>query len=150
LYHLPHSLLQHWLTLILSAGLDERPCRTPTLLPLHPLITSRLDIHSLKEMTLLPLLYPAVFQRFNVTPHAASHSMAEIQLRLLFEEAKNSPPSIIFFDEIDGPAPMRLSKQIRSTLPSSLHCSPSWMEWMAVGRSLSLALPTDQVPSIPH
>jgi ATP-dependent 26S proteasome regulatory subunit len=32
------------------------------------LITSRLDIHSLKEMTLLPLLYPEVFQRFNVTP----------------------------------------------------------------------------------
>jgi ATPase family AAA domain-containing protein 2 len=28
----------------------------------------REDIHSLKEMTLLPLLYPEVFQRFNVTP----------------------------------------------------------------------------------
>ena len=27
-----------------------------------------LDIHSLKEMTLLPLLYPEVFQKFNVTP----------------------------------------------------------------------------------
>ena len=27
---------------------------------------------------------------------------AERQLRLLFEEAKNSQPSIIFFDEIDG------------------------------------------------
>lgn len=27
-----------------------------------------IDIHSLKEMTLLPLLYPEVFQRFNVTP----------------------------------------------------------------------------------
>jgi len=26
------------------------------------------DIHALKEMTLLPLLYPEVFQRFNVTP----------------------------------------------------------------------------------
>lgn len=26
------------------------------------------DINSLKEMTLLPLLYPEVFQRFNVTP----------------------------------------------------------------------------------
>ena len=26
------------------------------------------DIHSLKEMTLLPLLYPEVFQRFNLTP----------------------------------------------------------------------------------
>ena len=31
-------------------------------------MSSRLDIHSLKEMTLLPLLYPEVFQRFNVTP----------------------------------------------------------------------------------
>lgn len=28
----------------------------------------QLDIHALKEMTLLPLLYPEVFQRFNVTP----------------------------------------------------------------------------------
>ena len=27
---------------------------------------------------------------------------AERQLRLLFEEAKQSQPSIIFFDEIDG------------------------------------------------
>ena len=26
------------------------------------------DINSLKEMTLLPLLYPEVFQRFNLTP----------------------------------------------------------------------------------
>jgi len=27
-----------------------------------------LDIHALKEMTLLPLLYPEVFQRFGLTP----------------------------------------------------------------------------------
>ena len=33
-----------------------------------PRLTQRADIHSLKEMTLLPLLYPEVFQRFNVTP----------------------------------------------------------------------------------
>lgn len=31
-------------------------------------LTAFLDINSLKEMTLLPLLYPEVFQRFNVTP----------------------------------------------------------------------------------
>ncbi|KAK0540719.1 TAT-binding protein-like protein 7, AAA ATPase [Tilletia horrida] len=36
---------------------------------------------------------------------------AERQLRLLFEEAKNAQPSIIFFDEIDGLAPVRSSKQ---------------------------------------
>ena len=36
---------------------------------------------------------------------------AERQLRLLFEEAKNQQPSIIFFDEIDGLAPVRSSKQ---------------------------------------
>src|SRR5271155_6185024 len=95
-------------------------------------------------MVTLPLLYPEIFQRFNVTPPrgvlfhgppgtgktlmaralAASCSTegrkisffmrkgadclskwvgeAERQLRLLFEEAKNSQPSIIFFDEIDG------------------------------------------------
>ena len=110
-------------------------------------------IQQLKEMVILPLLYPEVFQRFKVTPPrgvlfhgppgtgktlvaralAASCSTegqqvsffmrkgadclskwvgeAERQLRLLFEEARNSQPSIIFFDEIDGLAPVRSSKQ---------------------------------------
>ncbi|CAM9020522.1 unnamed protein product [Wickerhamomyces anomalus] len=36
---------------------------------------------------------------------------AERQLRLLFEEARKQQPSIIFFDEIDGLAPVRSSKQ---------------------------------------
>ncbi len=41
-----------------------------TLHSLHslPFITSVQDINSLKEMTLLPLLYPEVFQRFHLTP----------------------------------------------------------------------------------
>ncbi|OCH93260.1 AAA-domain-containing protein [Obba rivulosa] len=121
-------------------------------------------INSLKEMTLLPLLYPEVFQRFNVTPPrgvlfhgppgtgktllaralAASCRSngkgisffmrkgadclskwvgeAERQLRLLFEEARNSQPSIIFFDEIDGLAPVRSSKQdqIHASIVSTL------------------------------
>jgi SpoVK/Ycf46/Vps4 family AAA+-type ATPase len=37
---------------------------------------------------------------------------AERQLRLLFEEAARHAPSIIFFDEIDGLAPVRSSKQV--------------------------------------
>lgn len=142
------------------------------------------DIHALKEMTLLPLLYPEVFQRFNVTPPrgvlfhgppgtgktllaralAASCRSggrqicecppifvpssrkiylvfqsaffmrkgadclskwvgeAERQLRLLFEEARNCQPSIIFFDEIDGLAPVRSSKQdqIHASIVSTL------------------------------
>lgn len=36
---------------------------------------------------------------------------AERQLPLLFEEAQNQQPSIIFFDEIDGLASVRSSKQ---------------------------------------
>ncbi|KAJ7618497.1 AAA-domain-containing protein [Roridomyces roridus] len=110
-------------------------------------------IHALKEMTLLPLLYPEVFQQFRVTPPrgvlfhgppgtgktllaralAASCRTngrqitffmrkgadilskwvgeAERQLRLLFDEARAHQPSIIFFDEIDGLAPVRSSKQ---------------------------------------
>lgn len=32
---------------------------------------------------------------------------AERQLRLLFEEAQKAQPAIIFFDEIDGLAPVR-------------------------------------------
>ncbi|KAF8471869.1 hypothetical protein BDZ91DRAFT_479327 [Kalaharituber pfeilii] len=47
---------------------------------------------------------------------------AERQLRLLFEEAKNAQPSIIFFDEIDGLAPVRSSKQdqIHASIVSTL------------------------------
>jgi ATPase family AAA domain-containing protein 2 len=122
------------------------------------------DIHALKEMTVLPLLYPEVFQRFDVTPPrgvlfhgppgtgktllaralAASCRTggrqisffmrkgadclskwvgeAERQLRLLFEEARTSQPSIIFFDEIDGLAPVRSSKQdqIHASIVSTL------------------------------
>ncbi|KAI1792573.1 AAA-domain-containing protein [Ganoderma leucocontextum] len=121
-------------------------------------------INSLKEMTLLPLLYPEVFQRFHLTPPrgvlfhgppgtgktllaralAASCRSngkgisffmrkgadclskwvgeAERQLRLLFEEARNQQPSIIFFDEIDGLAPVRSSKQdqIHASIVSTL------------------------------
>lgn len=121
-------------------------------------------IHSLKEMALLPLLYPEVFQQFNVTPPrgvlfhgppgtgktlmaralAASCRSggkqitffmrkgadilskwvgeAERQLRLLFEEARSCQPSIIFFDEIDGLAPVRSSKQdqIHASIVSTL------------------------------
>ncbi|KAG6856076.1 hypothetical protein H0H87_007606 [Tephrocybe sp. NHM501043] len=121
-------------------------------------------IHALKEMTLLPLLYPQVFQKFNVTPprgvlfhgppgtgktllaralaascrsdgRSISFFMrkgadclskwvgeAERQLRLLFEEARASQPSIIFFDEIDGLAPVRSAKQdqIHASIVSTL------------------------------
>lgn len=47
---------------------------------------------------------------------------AERQLRLLFEEARAQQPSIIFFDEIDGLAPVRSSKQdqIHSSIVSTL------------------------------
>ena len=47
---------------------------------------------------------------------------AERQLRLLFEEARNTQPSIIFFDEIDGLAPVRSSKQdqIHASIVSTL------------------------------
>ncbi|KAG0150225.1 hypothetical protein CROQUDRAFT_652646 [Cronartium quercuum f. sp. fusiforme G11] len=121
-------------------------------------------IQQLKEMVSLPLLYPEVFQRFQITPPrgvlfhgppgtgktllaralAASCSSegqkiaffmrkgadclskwvgeAERQLRILFEEAKNCQPSIIFFDEIDGLAPVRSSKQdqIHASIVSTL------------------------------
>ncbi len=110
-------------------------------------------INKLKEMVMLPLLYPEVFQRFKITPprgvlfhgppgtgktllaralasSVSNHGQkvtfymrkgadalskwvgeAERQLRLLFEEARKTQPSIIFFDEIDGLAPVRSSKQ---------------------------------------
>ncbi|KAB5558059.1 hypothetical protein GE09DRAFT_99267 [Coniochaeta sp. 2T2.1] len=121
-------------------------------------------IDQLKEMVQLPLLYPELFKRFNVTPprgvlfhgppgtgktllaRALANSVgtggrkitfymrkgadalskwvgeAEKQLRLLFEEARRTQPSIIFFDEIDGLAPVRSSKQeqIHASIVSTL------------------------------
>ena len=110
-------------------------------------------VNQLKEMVMLPLLYPELFQRFHITPprgvlfhgppgtgktllaRALAQSVssdgkkvtfymrkgadalskwvgeAERQLRLLFDEARKTQPSIIFFDEIDGLAPVRSSKQ---------------------------------------
>ena len=106
-------------------------------------------IRTLKEMVVLPLMYPEVFERFKMQPprgvifhgppgtgktlvaRALANSCcvgekrvaffmrkgadvvskwvgeAERQLRLLFEQAKRHQPSIIFFDEIDGLAPVR-------------------------------------------
>ncbi|RCI15198.1 hypothetical protein L249_6441 [Ophiocordyceps polyrhachis-furcata BCC 54312] len=121
-------------------------------------------IDQLKEMVQLPLLYPELFTKFNVTPprgvlfhgppgtgktllaRALANSVgsggrrisfymrkgadalskwvgeAEKQLRLLFEEARKNQPSIIFFDEIDGLAPVRSSKQeqIHASIVSTL------------------------------
>ncbi|KAK9811900.1 hypothetical protein WJX72_012131 [[Myrmecia] bisecta] len=47
---------------------------------------------------------------------------AERQLKLLFEEAQKAQPAIIFFDEIDGLAPVRSSKQdqIHNSIVSTL------------------------------
>ena len=128
-------------------------------------------VQKLKEMVVLPLLYPAEFAQFKMsTPKgvlfhgppgtgktlvarvlAAQCSMgtnpdgtprkkvsfymrkgadclskwvgeAERQLRLLFDEAKKNQPAVIFFDEIDGLAPVRSSRQdqIHSSIVSTL------------------------------
>ena len=47
---------------------------------------------------------------------------AEKQLRVLFEEARRQQPSVIFFDEMDGLAPVRSSKQdqIHASIVSTL------------------------------
>jgi AAA+ superfamily predicted ATPase len=47
---------------------------------------------------------------------------AERQLKMLFEEAQRNQPAIIFFDEIDGLAPVRSSKQeqIHNSIVSTL------------------------------
>ncbi|KAL3893183.1 MAG: hypothetical protein SGPRY_014406 [Prymnesium sp.] len=121
-------------------------------------------VEALREMVLMPLLYPEVFDELGVTPprgvlfhgppgtgktlvaralanncSAAGRPVAffmrkgadvlskwvgeaEKQLRLLFQEAYRRQPSIIFFDEIDGLAPIRSSKQdqIHASIVSTL------------------------------
>ncbi|KAM6349590.1 ATPase family AAA domain-containing protein 2-like [Podargus strigoides] len=110
-------------------------------------------ISALKEMVIIPLLYPEFFGSFKTQPPrgclfygppgtgktlvaralANEYSQgdrriaffmrkgadclsewvgeSERQLRLLFDQAYQMRPSIIFFDEIDGLAPARTSKQ---------------------------------------
>nr|XP_043627896.1 uncharacterized protein LOC122599445 [Erigeron canadensis] len=110
-------------------------------------------IQSLKEVVILPLLYPEFFNNIGLTPPRGVllHGYpgtgktlvvrsligscargdrriayfarkgadclgkyvgdAERQLRLLFQVAEKSQPSIIFFDEIDGLAPSRTRQQ---------------------------------------
>lgn len=110
-------------------------------------------IQCMKEVVILPLLYPEVFNSLSLTPprgvllhgHPGTGKTlvvraligacsqgdrkiayfarkgadclgkyvgdAERQLRLLFQVAEKSQPSIIFFDEIDGLAPCRSRRQ---------------------------------------
>ncbi|KAM6228040.1 ATPase family AAA domain-containing protein 2-like [Porphyrio hochstetteri] len=110
-------------------------------------------ISALKEMVIFPLLYPEVFQRFQLKaprgclfygPPGTGKTLvaralaneysrgdrriaffmrkgadclsqwageSERQLRVLFERAYQMRPSIIFFDEIDGLAPVRSNNQ---------------------------------------
>ena len=55
---------------------------------------------------------------------------SERQLRLLFEEASKRQPSIIFFDEIDGLAPVRSSKSDQIHNSRSRRFYHSWMVWI--------------------
>ncbi|KAI6175937.1 Bromo domain-containing protein [Aphelenchoides bicaudatus] len=121
-------------------------------------------VQSLKEAIVFPLLYPEMFEKFEISPpkgvlfygppgtgktlvaralanecskdgRKVSFFMrkgadclskwvgeSERQLRLLFDQAYKMRPSIIFFDEIDGLAPMRSSRQdqIHSSIVSTL------------------------------
>ncbi|KAF7283951.1 hypothetical protein GWI33_022776 [Rhynchophorus ferrugineus] len=125
-----------------------------------------LDAHiqCLKEMILLPMMYPEVFHKFQIQPPRGvlfhgppgtgktliSRALAnecsfgtqkvsfflrkgadllskwigesERQLRLLFEQAAEMKPSIIFFDELDGLAPVRSSRQdqVHASIVSTL------------------------------
>jgi len=121
-------------------------------------------IQKLKEMILLPLIYPSEFKKFKITPprgvifhgppgtgktlmarilasEASKHGKqvsfymrkgadclskwigeAEKELRKVFETALKSSPAIIFFDEIDGLAPVRSSSQdhVHTSIVSTL------------------------------
>ncbi|XP_031352102.1 ATPase family AAA domain-containing protein 2-like isoform X3 [Photinus pyralis] len=125
-----------------------------------------LDSHvqCLKEMILLPMMYPEVFKQFQIEPprgvlfhgppgtgktliaRALANECSfgsrkvsfflrkgadllskwvgesERQLRMLFEQAQEIKPSIIFFDELDGLAPVRSSRQdqIHASIVSTL------------------------------
>ena len=60
---------------------------------------------------LTPLWFPTANETQGADCLSKWVGEAERQLRLLFEEARRCQPSIIFFDEIDGLAPVRSAKQ---------------------------------------
>ncbi|TDH69708.1 hypothetical protein CCR75_006457 [Bremia lactucae] len=164
---------------------DITPVEVDRSITWHSVGGLKSHIEALKEMVMLPLLYPEFYGKFNVAPpsgvlfygppgtgktllaRALANSCsfnserepratdsaqigpgkkqrirrqvtfymrkgadclskwvgeAERQLRLLFEEAKRNQPSIIFFDEIDGLAPVRSAKQdqIHASIVSTL------------------------------
>ncbi|KAL2488705.1 P-loop containing nucleoside triphosphate hydrolase superfamily protein [Forsythia ovata] len=119
----------------------------------------------MKEVVILPLLYPEYFDNLGLVPlrGVLSHGYpgtgktlvvraligscargdkradclgkyvgdAERQLRLLFQVAEKSQPSIIFFDEIDGLAPYRTKQQDQthsSKWPK--HITGSLLKWV--------------------
>lgn len=121
-------------------------------------------VQCLKEMVLLPMMYPEVFARFQIQPSKGvlfhgppgtgktllARALAnecsfgskkvsffmrkgadllskwigesEKQLRVLFEQAAEKKPSIIFFDELDGLAPVRSGRQdqVHASIVSTL------------------------------
>ncbi|KAL7984087.1 hypothetical protein Chor_002657 [Crotalus horridus] len=107
-------------------------------------------ISALKEMVVFPLLYPEVFERFKIQPprgclfygppgtgktlvaRALANECSQGDRRIAFFMRKGADclskwafqmrPSIIFFDEIDGLAPVRSSRQdqIHSSIVSTL------------------------------
>ncbi|KAM6349574.1 ATPase family AAA domain-containing protein 2-like [Podargus strigoides] len=149
----------------IGAGLaDVDPVQTDCLVRFDGVGGLSGHISALKEMVILPLLYPEFFERFKIQPprgclfygppgtgktlvaHALANEYSqgdrriaffmrkgadclsewvgesERQLCLLFDQAYQMRPSIIFFDEIDGLAPARTSKQdhIYSSIVSTL------------------------------
>ena len=68
------------------------------------LLNAPIDINSLKEMTLLPLLYPEVFQRFNLTPprgvlfHGPPGTGKTLLARALAASCRSNGKSICMFE----------------------------------------------------
>ncbi|XP_063934768.1 ATPase family AAA domain-containing protein 2-like [Zophobas morio] len=151
------STPQSWLADVDPIGVDDADFASVGGLDEH--------VFSLKEMIILPLLYPDLLEKFSIKPirgvlfhgppgtgktlvaRALAHECSRIsgqkvaffirkgadclskwvgeserQLHLLFEQAHLLRPSVVFFDELDGLAPVRSSKQdqIHSSIVSTL------------------------------
>jgi hypothetical protein len=91
---------------------------------------------------------------------------AEKQLRVLFDEARRQQPAVIFFDEIDGLAPVRSSKQdqIHASIVSTLLALMDGLDsrgqvslgdigslggMSTAGGGVSLCTPTNAPPHLP-
>uniref|UniRef100_A0A915J9N5 AAA+ ATPase domain-containing protein n=1 Tax=Romanomermis culicivorax TaxID=13658 RepID=A0A915J9N5_ROMCU len=112
-----------------AIGADLDPMSIDTTVGFKDIGGLKHHLQTLKEMILFPLIYPEIFEKFKITPprgvlfYGTPGTGKTLVARALANECfKGEKKVSIFFDEIDGLAPIRSSRQdqIHSSIVSTL------------------------------